>query len=127
MFTVFTAYIVVTVLVAAANFFSAGADFVQYPQVAANMDRAGVPRSWMTSLGLLKTAGGLGLLIGIAVPPIGIAAAIGLMLFFVGAIITHVRAHFYPFTLAASFLALAMAALVLRLATSGAAIAPVSL
>jgi hypothetical protein len=127
MFTVFIAYIVVTLLAAAANFFSAGADFVQYPRVAANMDRAGVPRSWMTPLGALKAAGALGLLIGIVVPPIGIAAAIGLMLFFVGAIITHVRARFYPFTLAASFLALAAAALLLRLATSGATIVPVAL
>jgi hypothetical protein len=115
---VFTAYIAVTILAAAANLFSAGADFVRYEQVAVNMARAGVPESWMTTLGILKAAGALGLLAGIAVPPIGIAAAAGLILFFVGAIITHLRGRFYAFTLPAGFLTLAVAALVLRLMTA---------
>jgi len=77
MFTayLFTAYLAVTLLAAAANVFSAGADFVRYPQVA-------------------------------------------IVLFFVGAIITHVRGHFYAFTLPISFLTLALAALTLRLATA---------
>jgi hypothetical protein len=51
-------------------------------------------------LGTLKAAGALGLLIGIRVPLIGIAAAVGLVLFFVGAIVTHLRAHDYSFGLA---------------------------
>jgi tetrahydromethanopterin S-methyltransferase subunit C len=123
----FTVYIAVTVLAAAANLFAAGADFVRYPKIAINMDRAGVPRSWMISLGILKAAGALGLLIGIFVPPIGIAAAVGLVLFFVGAIITHLRGHYYAFTAPIIFLTLAVAALVLRLAVSGVTIAPVSL
>ena len=117
----FIAYVVVTIVAAAANLFSAGADFVRYKRVTANMARVGVPASWMTPLGLLKAAGALGLLVGIVVPPIGIAAAVGLILFFVGAIITHVRGHFYSFTLPISFLTLAVAALVLRLAASGGA------
>jgi hypothetical protein len=58
------------------------------------------------------------LLVGIAVPQIGIAAAAGLVLFFVGAIITHLRARDYSFGLAVVFLLLAVAALVLRLAAS---------
>ena len=60
-------------------------------QVTVNMARTGVPESWMTMLGILKAAGALGLLAGFVVPPIGIAAAVGLILFFVGAIITHLR------------------------------------
>ena len=59
----------------------------------------------------------LGLLVGIRVPLIGIAAAVGLVLFFVGAIITHLRARDYSFGLAAVFLLLAVAALVLRVAS----------
>jgi hypothetical protein len=118
---VFIAYIAVTLLAAAANFFSAGADFVRYKQVMANMARAGVPASWMTPLGLLKAAGALGLLVGFVVPPIGIAAEAGLIFFFVGAIITHLRGHFYSLTLPISFLTLAVAALVLWLATAGGA------
>ena len=118
MFTLFIAYLVVTALAVAANLFSAGADFVRSPQVAINMDRAGVPHSWMTPLGILKAAGALGLLLGFFVPPIGIAAAVGLILFFVGAIITHLRGHYYAFTVPVIFLTLAVAALMMRLATS---------
>ena len=111
----FTAYIIVTVLAAAANVFSATCDFVRYRQVSIAMAKAGVPESWMTALGILKAAGALGLLVGIGVPLIGTAAAGGLILFFIAAIITHVRARDYSFVLAVVFLMLAVAPLMLRL------------
>src|SRR5437870_1870694 len=114
----FTAYLIVTALAAAANIFSAACDFVRYERVSIAMARAGVPESWMTMLGILKAAGALGLLVGIGVPLIGTAAAVGLVLFFVGAIITHLRARDYSFGLAVVFLLLALAALVLRLASA---------
>jgi len=114
----FIAYIIVTVLAAAANFFSATLDFIRYQQVLINMARAGVPESWITMLGALKAAGALGLLVDIGMPLIGTAAAIGLTLFFVGAIVTHLRARDYSFGLAVVFLGLAMTALALRLAAS---------
>lgn len=88
----FIAYVTVTIFTAVANIFSAMADFVRYRQVFSNMARAGVPESWMTTLGLLKTAGALGLLIGLGVPLIGTAAAVGLVLFFVGAL-SPIYAH----------------------------------
>ena len=114
----FTAYLIVTVLAAAANIFSATCDFVRYKKVSIAMAKAGVPESWMTMLGILKGAGALGLLVGIGVPLIGTVAAVGLILFFVAAIITHLRAHDYSFGLAVVFLLLAVVALVLRLASS---------
>ena len=114
----FTPYIVVTVLAAAANAFSATLDFVRFKQIIINMARVGVPESWITILGILKAAGALGLLIGIGVPLIGIAAGVGLVLFFVAAIITHLRARDYSFGLAVIFLLLAVAALILRLTSS---------
>jgi len=114
----FIAYVVVTLLAAAANIFSATVDFIRYKQVLINMAKAGVSESSITTLGILKAAGAIGLLFGIGVPLIGTAAAIGLILFFVGAIITHLRAHDYSFGLAVAFLLLAVAALVLRLASS---------
>ena len=113
----FTAYIVVTLLAAAANIFSATLDFIRYKPILINMARVGVPESWITILGILKAAGALGLLVGIGVPLIRIAAAVGLILFFVGAIVTHLRAHDYSFGLAVVFLLLAVAALVLRVAS----------
>jgi hypothetical protein len=114
----FTAYIIVTVLAAAANIFSATLDFIRYKQILINMAEAGVPESWITILGTLKAAAALGLLVGIRVPLIGTVAAVGLVLFFVGAIITHLRARDYSFGPAIVFLLLAVAALVLRLASS---------
>jgi hypothetical protein len=109
------AYIIVTMLAAAANIFSATLDFIRLKQVLINMQKAGVSESWITTLGILKAAGAAGLLIGIGVPLIGTAAATGLTLFFIGAIITHLRARDYSFGLAVVFLLLAVAALVLRL------------
>ncbi|PYJ21038.1 MAG: hypothetical protein DME99_08685 [Verrucomicrobia bacterium] len=113
----FTAYTVVTLLAAAANIFSAILDFIRFKQILINMARVGVSESWITIFGILKAAGALGLLIGMSVPLIGIAAGSGLVLFFVSAIITHVRAHDYSFGLAIVFLLLALAALVLRVAS----------
>ena len=111
----FAAYLIVTLLAAAANIFSATLDFIRYKQILINMQKVGVPESWITILGILKAAGALGLLVGIGVPAIGIAAAIGLTLFFIGAIITHLRAHDHSFGLAIIFLLLAIAALALRI------------
>jgi hypothetical protein len=114
----FSAYVLVTAFTAVANTFSATCDLVRYDQVAVGMARAGVPESWMTTLGALKMAGALGVLVGIVVPLLGVAAAAGLALFFVGAILTHLRARDYSpsLGLAGVFLALAVGSLVTRLA-----------
>ena len=114
----FTAYLAVTLLAAAANIFSATLDFIRYKQILINMAKVGVSDSWITTFGALKAAGALGLLVGIGVPLIGIAAASGLVLFFIGAVVTHLRAHDYSFGLAIVFLVLAVAALIMRLASS---------
>jgi hypothetical protein len=113
----FTTYVAVTVLAAAANAAAAAFDFARSELVLGNMARLGIPQAWLFPLGALKAAGALGLLLGIGVPLLGVAAAVGLVLFFVGAIITHLRAHAaarsyaYP----AAFLLLAAGSLVERL------------
>ena len=63
----FTAYLIVTIFAAAANIFSASCDFIRYKQVSIAMAKAGVPESWMTTLGILKAAGAFGLLVGLRV------------------------------------------------------------
>src|SRR5438477_5626747 len=73
----FVAYIIVPVTAAAANIFSATLDFIRFKQILVNTAKVGVPESWITMLGTLKAAGAVGLLVGIGVPPIGVAAAIG--------------------------------------------------
>jgi hypothetical protein len=76
--------------------------------------------SWLTfPIGTLKMAGALGLLAGLLIqwPALVVAAAVGLVLFFVCALYTHVRAADYTaqFGLALFFLGMACASLVLTL------------
>jgi hypothetical protein len=117
---VFVAYVAVTLLAIVANAFSGGAAILHFKPILPGMARAGVPESWLTfPIGTLKAAGAAGLLLGIiGLPLIGTAAAIGLILFFICAIYTHVRANDYSaqFGLANGYLLLAVAALVLGLA-----------
>jgi hypothetical protein len=114
----FTAYVVVTALTAAANTFAATVDFTRPDWLLRNMAKARVRQSWLFSLGALKAAGALGLLVGIAVPPLGVAASVGLVLFFIGALITHVRARYWDIAPPVAFLLLAVGSLVLRVASS---------
>jgi DoxX-like family len=113
-----TAYLIVIGLTAAITLQAAIVDFRRSEWVVSNMDKYGVPRSWLSTLGALKAAGAAGLLIGIAVPLLGIAAAAGLILFFVGAIVTVSRAHWYShLRYPAPFLVLATGSLALRVAS----------
>jgi uncharacterized protein involved in cysteine biosynthesis len=118
LFPVYTVFVIVTVLAAAALVFSATADFVRYEKVLTNMARARVPESWLTTLGALKAAGAVGLLVGLGVPVIGAIAAIGVICFFIGAIVAHIRAGWYSFSFPAVYLALALGSLGLGLASS---------
>ncbi|MGV0781958.1 DoxX family protein [Mycolicibacterium sp. XJ775] len=104
---------VIVAIAIVANGAMAVADLAAVRFVLANSAEVGVPRSWVPTLGLLKGAGAVGLLVGLlAFPPLGIAAAIGLIGFFVGAVITHIRAGvFYNIAFPAVFLVLAVLAL----------------
>jgi hypothetical protein len=112
-----TAYIVVTILAAALVGYSAAAVFVRATWVVQNLTDYHVPRSWWPWLGTAKAAGAAGLLVGLVVPRIGVLAAIGLVLYFAGAVGTVVRARYFahiPYPVV--FLAPVVAALALRVA-----------
>jgi hypothetical protein len=114
-----TAYLAVTLTAIAANGFSGIAALLHFKPILPGMANAGVPVSWLTfPIGTLKTLGALGLAVGLAFHPLGIAAATGLVLFFVCAIYTHVLARDYgpQFGLAIGFLALNVAVLTLAMA-----------
>lgn len=115
-----TAYLAVALVTVAANAFSGIAALARFRPILPGMARAGVPESWLVfPIGTLKLAGAAGLLLGLAgVPLVGTAAAAGLVLFFVCALYTHIRAADYSpqFGLAHGFLALAVASLTLGLA-----------
>jgi predicted ATPase len=113
-----TAYIVITLITAVATAGIAVADLVPAGFVLANSAEVGVPRSWIPPLAAAKLAGAAGLIVGlVALPALGIAAAVGLVLFFVGAVITHLRAHvIYNIAFPGAYLCLSAATLTLMVA-----------
>jgi hypothetical protein len=117
----FTAYLIITVVAAAANIYAAANDFIRPRWLLGNMSQLGVPESWLPLLGTLKAAGALGLLVGIEVPLVGVLAAAGLTLFFIGALITHIRAHDHSLGngVPVMFLVLVVAALVVGIYGQG--------
>ncbi len=94
------------------------ADFIPAGFVLANSAEVGVPRSWLPALGAVKLAGAVGLVVGLlGLPALGIAAAGGLVLFFVGAVVTHLRAHvFYNIAFPGAYLLLSAGSLALLVA-----------
>jgi DoxX-like family len=86
--------------------------------VLANSPEVGVPRSWLPALGAAKLAGAVGLVVGVlGVPALGFAAAAGLVLFFVGAVVTHLRARvLYDIAFPGTYLLLSAASLALMAA-----------
>ncbi|MFJ9577610.1 DoxX family protein [Streptomyces sp. NPDC101191] len=114
----FIAYAVVAALLALALAASAFLTFTRNPQVTGNMTKLGVPESWLPWLGTAKAAGALGLLAGLVVPALGAAAAVGLVLYFLGALISHVRAKDHAVAPVVVLTLLSGAALILRLASA---------
>jgi DoxX-like family len=112
------AYVIITVVTIAANAWATAVDIAQPRWLLATMAEVGVPRSCLPPLGALKGAGVVGLVLGLlVVRPPGIAAAIGLVLFFAGALTAHVRARvFRNIAVPGAYSALAAASLALAIA-----------
>jgi hypothetical protein len=68
------------------------ADWKQDPRVVDSMVRMNVPTGVRPMLPLFKMAGAAGILLGLRAKPLGIAAGVGLVLYFVGALYFHLRA-----------------------------------
>jgi DoxX-like protein len=112
-----TAYHVVAVFTALWIGFSGYSLFSKQQFVVEPLKQYGVPRSWWNWLALVKSIGAIGLVMGLFIPAIGVAAAVGLVLYFLGAAATTVRARSYNTTLfPLLYLAPAAATLVLQLA-----------
>lgn len=112
----FIATLVVSIVLALALTASAFGKLSKNPAVAEQMGAVGVTPTQIPILGLLELAGAIGLIIGLFWWPIGVAAAIGVIVYFVGAVTAHVRVNDTKGTAPAAMLAaIAVAALVLRL------------
>jgi DoxX-like family len=114
------AYLAVTIGYSIFLALSAAVYLLRLRRIVATLRRLGLPASSAPVLGALKALGAFGLLLGIAVPAVGVAAAIGLVLYFTGAVVAHTRARAFAaadgFPLAIAFLLAAVAALALRVA-----------
>ena len=112
----FATYLAVTLIASAVYAAAAVANLIGHDYPKTQADQLGVPRSWTLPLGTLLAAGAVGLLVGFVVPALGVLAAAGLVLYFLGAFIAHVRARDYHLGPWAVFFSLAMAALAVNLA-----------
>lgn len=108
-----TVFVVVTLLTVVANVGVAVVDVAFPAMPTRNAAEVHVPAGWLPWLAAAKAAGAVGLLAGFWLPPLGIAAAVGLVLFFVGAVIAHVRAKvFHNIGFPVAYLALATLTLI---------------
>ncbi len=88
------------------------------PAVVDNLIPLGVPEPAIPVLGTLELAATLGLLAGLFWWPLGVAAAIGSTIYFVGAVVTHLCARDYAIAPAAALLLASASALTLILGSS---------
>lgn len=89
----FVASVIVSSLLILATAFSGYGKLTGNPQVVEPLTTTlGVPRRLIPVLGSLLVAGALGTLAGIWWAPIGIAATGCFVLYFLGAVVTHLRA-----------------------------------
>ena len=85
------ATVIVTICLAGLFAFAGSIKLLGVKQSLAIRDHLGISPSQWRIIGVLEWAGVAGVLAGLAWSPIGIAAAVGLTLLSVGAIVSHVR------------------------------------
>jgi uncharacterized membrane protein YphA (DoxX/SURF4 family) len=87
-------------------------------QVKVIHDTIGVPLKYFPLLAACEFSGGVGLVVGILSRLVGIAAGVGLVIYFVGAVVSHLRVGDVKGIGPAAFmLVLAVGALTLRVVT----------
>lgn len=111
----FLATVLVSSVLAAIVTMSAIGKLAKHPVIVQNLTKTGVPLHWFPRLAALELAGAVGVIIGLfALEGLGIAAAIGLALYFAGAVITHMRAKDPDYSRAGGIMIIAIASAVLR-------------
>lgn len=83
--------VILSVLLAIVATVSALGKLQKKPQIMEMMAHVGIKPNQIPVLAYLEIAGALGLLIGLAYAGIGIAAATGLSLYFLGAVVAHLK------------------------------------
>ena len=86
------ALVILATLLGLMTAFSAFGKFSKNPKAVDMLRQLGITDSQIRTLGIIEVLGALGLLVGIWIPILGLLAAIGFVLYFLGALIKHVRA-----------------------------------
>ncbi|SDQ63976.1 DoxX-like family protein [Curtobacterium sp. UNCCL20] len=87
------AAVVLSLVLALATLGSGVMKLIRNPKIVASMEAVHVTPAQMTVLGLLEVAAAAGLVVGLWWVPLAIAAAIGSVVYFAGAVVAHLRAH----------------------------------
>jgi uncharacterized membrane protein YphA (DoxX/SURF4 family) len=113
------AYLGITILLAAVVIFSGIGKIRRDPHIVQVIHEVvGVPMQYFPLLAACEVAGALGLVLGIWWPGLGVSAAIGIVVYFVGAVVSHLRVGDVKGVGPAAFLlVLAAGALALRILT----------
>lgn len=110
------AYLAVSIVLAAVVLFSGIGKLRHDPHIVRVIhETVGVPMKYFPLLAACEIAGAVGLVLGIWWPILGIAAATGLVTYFIGAVVSHVRVgDLKGIGPAAMLLTVSAAALILR-------------
>ena len=97
-----------TLLLAAAYLVPAAGKLLAHPRMRAAAAHFGIPWSRYRLVGVAELAAAAGLLAGLAVPAVGVAAASGMTALLVGALVTHLHAGDSPRDAIPALVALAL-------------------
>jgi hypothetical protein len=110
----FIATVVVSALLAALLLVSARGKLARDQRQLKTMALVGFPENRLWLLASAEAAGAVGLVVGLFWWPLGIAAAVGVIAYFIGAAAAHLRVRDWRVTAPVVLLVAAAAALVLR-------------
>ena len=102
-------FIALSILLAVACFFPATAKLAGHPKMRESAGHFGIPWARYRLIGILELAATAGVVIGVWLRPLGIAAAAGMVLLLTGALITHRRAKDGPKDMAPAVITLVIA------------------
>ncbi len=105
---------VVVAILAGLLVLSAYGKFTHSPKQTDTIVKVGFPERFIWLLALCELAGAAGIVLGLFWWPIGVAAAIGLVLYFVLAVASHLRAKQLDVQASGAMLLLAVTVLVLH-------------
>ena len=108
------AAMVVSLLLALAMAASAFTKFARSKASMSMLRAVGVPDRIVPVLGLLEVAATVGLVVGMWIAPLAVAAATGATLYFGGAVVAHLRVHDKRFTAAMVLALMSLTAVVLH-------------